>query len=192
LTAILFVTTYDGVVSTGAWATAVRAVVGVGVPPLVAYLGAYLGGFGLFLLAYRLATGVARRTADSYLSHGELARRFAPALLAIAAGYHLAHNLGTVLTLTPTFLAVVAAPLAPPANPPILVLPGWFGGLDLAFVLVGHLVAVWVAHATAYDLFPSRLQAVRSQYGVTAVMIAYTMVSLWVVAEPFVAPPYLS
>jgi hypothetical protein len=190
--AILFVTTYDGLVSTGPWATLARAVVDAGVPPLVVYFGAYLGGFGLFLLAYRLATAAARRTADSYLSEGELARRFAPALLAIAAGYHLAHNLGTVLTLAPTFLAVVAAPLSPPANPSILVVPGWFSALDLAFVLTGHLVAVWVAHATAYDLFPSRLQAVRSQYGVTAVMIAYTMVSLWVIAEPFVAPPFLS
>jgi hypothetical protein len=190
--AILFVTTYDGLVSTGPWATVVRALVDGGLPPLVVYLGAYLGGFALFLAAYRLATAAARRTGDSYLSEGELARRFAPALLAIAAGYHLAHNLGTVLTLAPTFLAVVAAPLSPPANPPILVVPGWFSALDLGFVLAGHLVAVWVAHATAYDLFPSRLQAVRSQYGVTAVMVAYTMVSLWVVAEPFVAPPFLS
>jgi hypothetical protein len=190
--AILFVTTYDGVVATGPWAAFARAVVGVGVPPLVVYLGAYLGGFALFYAAYRAATAAARRTGDSYLSATELARRFAPSLLAIAAGYHLAHNLGTVLTLAPTFLAVVAAPLSPPANPPALVIPAWFGAVDLAFVLLGHLVAVWVAHATAYDLFPSRLQAVRAQYGVTVVMIAYTMVSLWVVAEPFVTPPFLS
>jgi hypothetical protein len=190
--AILFVTTYDGLVSTGPWATVARTVVGVGVPPLAVYLGAYLGGFATFYLAYRAATAAARRYGDTYLSSLELARRFAPSLLAIAAGYHLAHNLGTVLTLVPTFVAVVAAPLSPPANPAVLVLPTWFGGLDLAFVLLGHLVAVWVAHATAYDLFPSRLQAVRSQYGVTLIMIAYTMVSLWVVAEPFVTPPYLS
>jgi hypothetical protein len=190
--AILFVTTYDGLVATGPWAGFARTLVGFGVPPLLVYLGAYLVGFALFYLAYRVATAAARRTGDSYLSSLELARRFAPSLLAIAAGYHLAHNLGTVLTLAPTFLAVVAAPLSPPANPPALVLPDWFGGLDLAFVLLGHLVAVWVAHAVAYDLFPSRLQAVRSQYGVTAVMIAYTMVSLWIVAEPFVTPPFLS
>jgi hypothetical protein len=190
--AVLFVTTYDGLVATAPWATFARAVVGVGVPPLAVYLGAYLGGFGLFYLAFRAATAAARRFGDTYLSSLELARRFAPSLLAIAAGYHLAHNLGTVLTLAPAFLAVLAAPLSPPANPTVLVLPPWFGGLDLAFVLLGHLVAVWVAHATAYDLFPSRLQAVRSQYGVTLVMIAYTVVSLWVIAEPFVTPPFLS
>jgi hypothetical protein len=114
-------------------------------------------------------------------------------LLPIAAGYHLAHNLVSVLVLGPTFVAVAAAPLSPPPSPPQLAgLPGWFGGLEFAFVLLGHLLAVWVAHATAYELFPSRLQAVRSQYGVTAVMVCYTMLSLWIVAEPYVAPPFIA
>ncbi|MFC6726217.1 hypothetical protein ACFQE1_17980, partial [Halobium palmae] len=68
---------------------------------------------------------------------------------------------------------------------------GWFGGVELAAVLVGHLVAVWVAHATAFDVFPSRMQAVRSQYGVTLVMVLYTMTSLWIVSQPYAAPPFL-
>jgi hypothetical protein len=70
-------------------------------------------------------------------------------------------------------------------------MPSWFGGLELAFVLVGHLVAIWVAHATAYDVFPGRLQAIRSQYPFILVMVLYTMVSLWIVSEPSVTPPYL-
>jgi len=190
---LLFVTTYDGFVATGPWASGVRAVEGVGVPPVGAYLGAYLGGAALFYLAYRAASRMGRRRAATYLSTDYLARRFAPALLPIAAGYHLAHNLGSVLVLAPTLAAVGAAPLSPPASPPQLAgLPSWVGGLELAAVLLGHLLAVWVAHATAYDLFPSRLQAVRSQYGVTAVMIGYTMLSLWIVAEPYVAPPFIA
>ena len=190
---LLFVTTYDGFVATGPWAAGVRTVVGAGVPPGIAYLGAYLVGAALFYLAYRTAARLGRRRADTYRSATELARRFAPSLLPIAAGYHLAHNLGSLLVLTPTFAAVAAAPLSPPPSPPQLAgLPAWFGGLELAFVLLGHLLAVWVAHATAYDLFPSRLQAVRSQYGVTAVMVAYTMLSLWIVAEPYVAPPFIA
>jgi hypothetical protein len=190
---LLFVTTYDGFVATGPWASAARAVVGAGLPPVVVYLGAYLAGAALFYLAYRAAVRLGRRRADSYLSTAYLARRFAPSLLPIAAGYHLAHNLGSVLVLGPTLAAVTATPLSPPASPPQLAsLPAWFGGLELALVLLGHLLAVWVAHATAYDVFPSRLQAVRSQYGVTAVMIGYTMLSLWIVAEPYVAPPFIA
>jgi hypothetical protein len=33
---------------------------------------------------------------------------------------------------------------------------------------------------------------VRSQYGVTAVMVGYTMLSLWIVAEPYVPPPFIA
>jgi hypothetical protein len=190
---LLFVTTYDGFVATGAWASGARAVVGAGVPPVVVYLGAYLLGAALFYLAYRASARLGRQRAETYLSAAYLARRFAPSLLPIAAGYHLAHNLASVLVLSPTLVAVAASPLAPPPSPPQLAgLPAWFGGLELACVLLGHLLAVWVAHATAYDLFPSRLQAVRSQYGVTAVMVGYTMLSLWIVAEPYVTPPFLA
>jgi hypothetical protein len=196
--AVVFVTTFDGLVGTGPWADIARAVVDLGVPPTVVYLGAYLGGYALFVGAFFLAAATARRTAETFVSTDELARRFAPSLLAIAAGYHLAHNLGAFLTLAPTLAAVLPNPIAlgplagPPQNPPRLAgLPGWFGGLELAFVLVGHLVAVWVAHATAYELFPSRLQAIRSQYGVTLAMVLYTMTSLAIVTAAYVPPPFV-
>jgi len=58
-------------------------------------------------------------------------------------------------------------------------------------VLLGHLVAIWVAHATAFEVFPGRLQAIRSQYPVVLVMVGYTMLSLWIVSQPSVQPPYL-
>jgi len=71
------------------------------------------------------------------------------------------------------------------------VLPSWLSGVGVAAVLVGHLLAIWVSHGTAYDQFPGRLQAIRSQYPLTAVMILYTMVSLWIVGQPEVPPPFL-
>ncbi|MFC7045477.1 hypothetical protein ACFQH6_08725 [Halobacteriaceae archaeon GCM10025711] len=189
--ALLWGTTYDGLVSTPAWADLTRSVVSAGVPPHLFYLLALVAGFGGFLGVYLLAARLARRTAPTYVSVRELGRRFAPALLPIAAGYHLAHFLGYFLALSPALVSVLLDPLSPVQNPPVLVLPGWFGGLSLAFVLLGHLLAVWVAHAIAYDLFPGRLQAVRSQYALTLVMVAYTMTSLWIVSRPTVAPPYL-
>ncbi|MFT4881252.1 MAG: hypothetical protein ACI9HI_001255, partial [Salinirussus sp.] len=59
----------------------------------------------------------------------------------------------------------------------------------MAAILLGHVLAIWVAHATAYDLFPGRLQAVRSQYPFIAVMVFYTMTSLWLLAQPEVTTP---
>lgn len=189
--AVVFVTTYDGFVGTGLWAAVARPLVGVGVPALAVYLLAMVGGYLAFVALYLAAARAARRTADTYLAPGTLARRFAPSLLAIAAGYHLAHNLATALALAPTLFAALVSPLAPPATLPQLLVPSWVGGVGVAAVLAGHLLAVWVAHSTAYDLFPDRLQAIRSQYGVTVAMVAYTMASLWIVSRPGGAPPFV-
>jgi hypothetical protein len=112
-------------------------------------------------------------------------------LLPIAAGYHLAHFLGYFVSLSPALVASVLDPLNPPIEPTVIVLPGWFGGLAIAFVLLGHLLAVWVAHASAYEVFPGRLQAVRSQYPFVVVMVLYTMTSLWIVSTPSAEPPFV-
>ncbi|WP_435154368.1 hypothetical protein [Haladaptatus sp. DFWS20] len=189
--AILWVTTYDGFVATSLWADIAGVVVGVGVPPLLVYVLALLGGYALFFGVYRLASKLTRTSAETYLTAGEIARRFAPSLLPIAAGYHLAHYLSYFLSLSPALFGALSNPMNPPA-PMMIVLPSWFGGLNLTFVLLGHLLAVWVAHAIAYDLFPSRLQAIRSQYPLVAVMILYTMTSMWIVSQPTLASiPYL-
>jgi hypothetical protein len=189
--ALLWVTTYDGLVTTPAWDAAARAAVGAGVPVTAVYVGGLLGGFGLFYGAYVAASRAARGLAETYLAPAALARRFAPPLLAIAAGYHLAHFLGYFVSLLAPLSAALSAPFAPPANPELYALPSWFGGVELGFVLVGHLLAIWVAHAAAYDRFPSRLQAIRSQYPFILVMVLYTVVSMWIVSEPSLAPPYL-
>lgn len=189
--AILWVTTYDGFVGTPLWVDAANWLVGAGVPPVVLYPAALLAGYALFLGAWWLASRYARRTADTYLTPEAIARRFAPSLLPIAAGYHLAHFLGLFVSLSPALVAALSEPLAPPLNPSVIVLPGWFGMLAVAFVLLGHLLAVWVAHATAYDLFPGRLQAVRSQYPFVVVMVLYTMTSLWIVSAPSATPPFV-
>jgi hypothetical protein len=188
--ALLWVTTYDGLVATPPWRDFARAVVGVGVPAFLLYPAALLAGFGLFLGIYRWAIRRGRRDAESYREPTELARRFAPSLLAIAAGYHVAHYLDYFIELSPALLGALGAPLAPPA-PVAVVLPSWFSALALGFVLLGHLGAIWVAHAVAYDLFPSRMQAVRSQYALTAAMVFYTMTSLWIVSRPYAAPPFV-
>ncbi|MFB6083888.1 MAG: hypothetical protein ABEJ94_06565 [Halorientalis sp.] len=191
--ALVWVTTYDGLVATPLWADLARAVVDRGVPPALLYPAALAVGYLVFLGAYWLAARGARRFADSYVSTSVLARRFAPPLLAIAAGYHLAHYLEYFLSLAPATLAVARSPITGPATGtvPIGVIPDWFGVLNLAFVLAGHLLAIWVAHAAAFDRFPGRLQAIRSQYTFTLVMICYTVTSLWIVSQPTVTPPFL-
>jgi hypothetical protein len=199
--AVVWATSFDGLVTTPAWADLVRGLSAAGVPALATYVLGLGGGYLLFLGTYLAAARAARRTADTYLTATALARRFAPALLVIAAGYHLAHYLPYLLSLWPALVATVGHELAGAAatatggsagrlaTVPRAVLPGWVGSLSLTFVLLGHLLAVWVAHAAAFETFPERLAALRSQIPITAAMVVYTVVGLWIVVEPSVTPP---
>ncbi len=190
IVALLWATTYDGLVSTGPWAQSAEFLVGLGVPPLALYVGLLVAGYALFLAVYRIASRRARESADSLVSADYVARWFAPALLPIAAGYHVAHFLGYFLQLSEQLLRTVAAPLSL-MTPSLVSLPGWFASLQLVFVVAGHLFAIWVAHALSFELFPGRLQPIRSQYPFTFVMIFYTMTSMWIIAQPYTPPPYV-
>lgn len=186
--ALLWGTTFDGLVTTPAWSAVAEPLVVAGVPVAPLYLLGLLGGFALFVAAYRTAARWSRETADSTLSVNYIARWFVPALLPIAAGYHVAHFLGFLLRLSPPLSAALRSPLNPPATG-LLGLPGWYGSLQLLFVLGGHVFAIWVAHGLSFDLFPGRLQPIRSQYPFTAVMVLYTMTSMWIIAQPHATPP---
>ena len=182
--------TYSGFIVTEPGAETVRTLVGLGIPPSVVYLGLLVGGLGLFWWVYWQAATLTRRRAETYLSAHYVGLRFAPPLLAIAAGYHLAHYGGFTVSLTPTVATTVTAPLSPPPNPTQFVLPGWFGYVEIAGILLGHVLAVWVAHVVSFELFPGKLQAIRSQAPFVAIMIAFTMVSLYLVSLPASEPPY--
>ncbi|WP_238993941.1 hypothetical protein [Halobellus captivus] len=189
--ALVWELTFSGFVTTEQGVAAVRAVVGVGVPPTLVYAALFVGGFALFYGAYVAAARVSVRRVLTTRTPRELAVAFAPSLLVVAAGYHLAHYFAFFLSLLPSLLAVLAAPLSAPTNPVVLTLPAWVSALNIVFVLGGHLVAIWVAHSIAYRLFPSRLQAIRSQYPFVFVMIGYTVASLWLISLPTATPAFL-
>ncbi|WP_435347535.1 hypothetical protein [Haloarchaeobius sp. HRN-SO-5] len=191
--ALVWVTSYDGLVSTPPFAAFVRRAADVGVPALAVYLGTAVVGFAGFLGIYKLAARLSRRTAGTYVGADVIERRFVPSLVPIAAGYHLAHFLGYFLTFTPALSVVAADPFAPPPahRVPVAILPDWFGAVGLAFIVLGHLLAIWVAHAIAFETFTGRLQPIRSQYPFALVMVFYTITSMWLLSQPYVDPALL-
>jgi hypothetical protein len=189
--ALLWVTTYDGLVATPAWEAAITPIVEAGIPALPVYFVVIVAGFLLFYHVYTLASRKARETAGTYVTAEYISRYFAPALLPIAAGYHVAHFLGYLLSLSPALLAVLPHPLSIPPESYVLAVPGWFGLVGILLVLLGHVLAIWVAHSRSFELFPGIFKPIRSQYPLTVVMIFYTMASLWVVIQPFGPPPYV-
>jgi hypothetical protein len=129
------------------------------------------------------------------LSAGAIARRFVFTLIPIAIAYHLAHYL--------SYLLIQGQYAIPLASDPFG--RGWdlFGTagyrVDIAVVgarfawylavvaiVVGHIVAVFLAHVQAVVTLPERRPALRSQIPMTALMVAFTVVSLSILAEPIV------
>ena len=126
---------------------------------------------------------------------GELARLFVPTLLPIAFAYHVAHYL--------SYLLVAGQVVIPLASDPFG--HGWdlFGtahykiavdivGARFAWytavvvIVLGHVLAMYVAHRLALVRFSGTRTARLSQYPLAALMVAYTMVSLWILAQPIV------
>jgi hypothetical protein len=56
----------------------------------------------------------------------------------------------------------------------------------LAAIVAGHIAALYLAHVLALREFPDRRAAVRSQVPMVVLMIGYTLLSLWIIAQPIV------
>jgi hypothetical protein len=52
--------------------------------------------------------------------------------------------------------------------------------------VIGHIIAVYLAHATALLTFSERRAALRSQISIVVLMVGYTMLSLWILSQPIV------
>lgn len=202
---MLATVTFDGFMATPAW-VALESSLSLSLPGLSAARLILIQTLGLvafppvFLGVY-LAVSVAIRAAGGTgLGAGELARRFAFPLVPIALAYHLAHYL--------SYLLIQGQLIIPLASDPfgfgwdLLGTAGYridIGVVGARFawytaviaIVLGHTVAVYLAHAIAVRTLAARGPAVRSQYPMSALMVGYTMVSLWILAQPIVesAPP---
>lgn len=187
--AVLLVTelTFSGLVATPPGVDVVQAVVDLGLPAAIVYVVGLVGLYAAFFGAYLLAAGGSRSIARTFLSTRYLGYRFAGPLLAIAAGYHFAHYGGFFISLGPTTLEVATEPLST-VNASVGVLPSWFGHVEALAILLGHVLAVWLAHGTAIETFPGRVQAIRSQYPFVLVMVVFTIASLWIISLATVSP----
>ena len=61
----------------------------------------------------------------------------------------------------------------------------WY--LAVTFVVLGHVFAVYLAHVVAQRTFGSGRSTLISQIPMVVLMVLYTMVSLWILAQPMVA-----
>jgi hypothetical protein len=110
-----------------------------------------------------------------------VATAFAGSVLPIAAAYEVAHTYPFVLRNLGTILALATGGTVDPALAALLPVPV-FWGTQVVLVVVGHLVAVVAAHAVALDRYGAA--GPRAHVPLVAVMVGYTVLSLWIISRP--------
>lgn len=148
-----------------------------------------LGFLSLYLLTARW---MAARS-QGELSTASAARLFVVTLIPIAIGYHLAHYLSYFLQQGQLVLRLVSDPFAlgwdlfgtAHYRPNFDVVGArfiWY--VSVIAIVTGHIVAVYCAHRIALRKIPDRQKVLASQLPMLVLMIAYTVISLWIIAQP--------
>ena len=197
---LLSTVTFDGFTATPAWAAAESALYAA-VPALGPARLAAIGTLGLltfpavFLAVYLSFAHWMASAGDQPAAAAAIARAFVLSLVPIAIGYHLAHYFTYLLIQGQLIIPLASDPLSrgwdllgtAGQRPDIGVVGARFAWYTAVIAIVlGHIVAVFVAHVTALREFRNRGLALRSQYPMLVLMVGYTMVSLWIVAQPIV------
>ncbi len=118
---------------------------------------------------------------------------FVQTLMPIAIAYHLAHYLSVFVVLPELLWPRLLDPLGSAAN--VAALDPAAAGFDVnvlwtvivVAIIAGHVLSVYLAHVLALDRAGKRGRAVQSELPLLALMVCYTMISLWILAQPMFA-----
>ncbi|OGA29985.1 MAG: hypothetical protein A3I65_01185 [Betaproteobacteria bacterium RIFCSPLOWO2_02_FULL_68_150] len=201
--AMLAAVSFDGFIETPLWA----AILEYYAPPaqdLASDSGAarawvqtagVIGAPLLFVAVYLVFARLIAWGGEARVPVTRTAGLFVLTLVPIAIAYHLAHYL--------SFLAMAGQYLIPLASDPFGFGRDLFGTknyfvriglvdaravwyISIGAIVTGHVVAVYLAHRTALRAYSDRRLALRSQWPMVALMVCYTMISLWIIAQPIV------
>jgi len=197
---LLATVAFDGFTATPAWARLERmlyaalAPVGDSRVTVIDTLG--LLAFPVaFVLVYGLFAAWMARAAGGELSTATVAGMFVLSLVPIAIAYHLAHYLTYILIQGQLVIRLASDPFGLGWNllgtaryrPDVGIVGARFAWYTAVVAIVlGHIIAVYIAHLIALREFSDRRRAMRSQFPMVVLMVGYTMVSLWIIAQPIV------
>ncbi len=129
------------------------------------------------------------------VSTSDVVGYFVMSLVPIAIAYHISHYLSYLLITGQKIIPLISDPFGFGWN--IFNTVGY--QIDISIVnakivwytaviaiVIGHVFAVYIAHIMAIRVFTERDAALRSQMPMLVLMVAYTMISLWVMSQPIV------
>jgi hypothetical protein len=194
---VLSTVTYDGFAETALWQVVAQAFSEYFTPiaPLISGIGMIFFAI-LFIATYMAFIAVMALIVGQKDKIHRLAGLFVFSIIPIAIAYHLSHYLSLLLTDGQLIIPRISDPFG----------FGWnlFGtahyqtelGLigaatiwytSIIAIIVGHIAAIYLAHTTALQEFEGNGKAILSQVPMVFLMIGYTMISLWIIAQPIVA-----
>jgi len=192
---LLMLTTvsFDGISSTALAAGILNYVRDVGMSLVVAKTILLFAVFALFVSVYYVFSILIRNYAHSDVSTLVVAKSFVLSLLPIAIVYEVAHFSALLLTEGQRVFILISDPFG----------YGWnifgtamtnvnYGFLDfrllwnieIVLILLGHVASIYIAHMVAVGLFKDSRVALRSQIPMLILMISYTVMGLWILAQP--------
>ena len=147
----------------------------------------------VFLAAFWASSWAMVRFARSPVPAWQAGCAFVLTLVPIAVAYHLSHYFSLLLTAGQFIIPLASDPFGYGWNlfgtagykvDLTIVSPYvfWYGAVTL--IVIGHVIAVVLAHVVALRMFPAR--AIQSQVPMLVLMVAYTTLSLWILAQPVV------
>jgi polyferredoxin len=197
---LLSTVTFDGFTATPAWARLEGALyarmTALGEARLTVIDTLGLLAFPLlFVLVYLAFARWMARMGENQLAPATVARLFVLSLVPIAIAYHLAHYFTYLLIQGQLLIRLASDPFGYGWNlfgtaryRPDIGLVGaravWYTAV--AAIVLGHVLAVYVAHVVALREYRDRRAALRSQLPMLVLMVGYTVVSLWIIAQPIV------
>ena len=185
-------TTFDGFTETKQYVQAFNALPSF-VPQWLYGMAVLAGITSLLYGLYVLSVRCAKATIRTGLSVQQLCCMFVFSLIPIAVGYNVAHYLSYLVTTGQYSIAQASDPFGMgwnlfgtanyQVNPtPLSPYATWY--LQVGAIVLGHVVAVYVAHKIALGLQQKRSQVLVSQIPVIVLMLIYTTISLWIIAQP--------
>jgi hypothetical protein len=194
--------TVDGIMETPLWAVAVERIFAIH-GSVDANSWVYMAMQTALLIAGPLMLAglylvvIALMARISGLEAAKLSGLFVLSLIPIAIAYHLSHYFSLFLVAGQFIIPLASDPFG----------YGWdlfdtklyridigivdaktIWYLSVIAIVTGHVIAVWIGHVTASSVFRDSRAVGRSQYPMLVLMVCYTMLSLWILAQPIVEP----
>ncbi|MFL6663949.1 MAG: hypothetical protein ACJ8G7_17385, partial [Rhizobacter sp.] len=148
-----------------------------------------------FVLIFRIAAAAMLRLGFGRPVPLRLANAAVLTLVPIAVAYHLSHYFSLLLTTGQLLIPLASDPFGwgwdlfgtrgrairlDVVSPYVY----WYG--SVALIVAGHLLSVVIAHVDAERRFEGHRAALRSQLPMLLLMVGYTCLSLWIMAQPIV------